>query len=87
MAPVLSTARARTYSAATVIGAGLLKPANACAGVTMPAASKTTTAARTVPDGGKISRARAAIVTSRTARVTQASQPIDLLLRRAARNG
>ena len=52
MMPATSTARATISRQATMIGASLLKPANACCGVVMPSSIRITVAPRTAGPGG-----------------------------------
>ena len=73
-APVFSTARAKTKRAATVIGAGLAKPAKACSGVTIPATSTATIPPTIAAAGATTSRTRTTSTMTTTVSVNQASQ-------------
>ncbi len=52
MMPATSTARATISRQATMMGASLLKPANACSGVVTPTSIRSTVAPRTAGPGG-----------------------------------
>ena len=72
-APVFCTAAATTYSAATVNGAGLLKPLSACSVSMTPRTSSDTVAPKITRAGEREVRTSRTRTPTTTARVSQAS--------------